>query len=580
MAIELPRRPPAGGAPVRAVRAPTAENVPQARIARDPGVNVDPDAFGRGAGEATVAAGQAIAGVSDRLAMAAERGQRRLDTVNTARAVSDFRNFGSTELSRMQTEEDFADSATAQTYRTGLQSQIEAIVKSYQGSEDSKAALTGRLLEIEDGFISQAANATVMAQYALVEGTLQSEVNALSTLSYQAPANLAAHMDALERRLGEMGPALTRQQEDAFRSAGRSQIIASGLDSYLVRNDWRSAQEMLDGIPDDFLLPDTRRRYENNINQSQMAETEAMRQGQAKLAEVETILGRPMTAAERARLAGVGAPGLEMSSRAKDLIAAGIMPGTPEFAQIIIAAETKPLAQINNPTQQFGFEAAEKRQSDYITAAGTASSTLVATQRMSNLLASGVQTGKTQPIRTTVRGWLAELGADVNQLDLANAEEFDRQSKQLAVNAVQAFKGAMSEKELDWAAGTVAQLGTSEGGNVKALAAMQAASEIARDNSIALAQAGDLNSFKQAEIDITQRSAEAIIRRAGEIETELRARMALGSEGLAPPTSKDEVSTMSLDDIRRMVEQSSTESWDKLPTEVQDAIAARLKAGK
>src|SRR3546814_2020873 len=58
--------------------------------------------------------------------------------------------------------------------------------------------------------------------------SLQSEVNALSTLSYQAPNNLAAHMDAMESRLAEMSPALTRQQEEAFRTTGRSQIIASG----------------------------------------------------------------------------------------------------------------------------------------------------------------------------------------------------------------------------------------------------------------------------------------------------------------------------------------------------------------
>lgn len=578
MAVELPRR-SGGGTQGRPVVAPTVENVPQARIARDPGVQASPGAFGADVGAATMDAGQAIAQTTDRLAQAAERSQRRMDTVNTARAVSDFRNFGSSEITRLQTEADFADGATAEQYRTGLQDRIEKTLEGYQGSQDAKAALAGRLLEIHDGFISQAAGATVQAQQALVEGTLQSEVNALTTLSYQAPNNLAAHMDALERRLEEMGPALTRQQEEAFRTTGRSQIIASGMESYLARNDWRSAQEMLEGVPDDFLLPDTRRRYENMVQQSQMAETEAQRQGQAELVKLETILGRPLSAAERARVAGVGPQGAEPTGLMTELMSAGIMPGTSEYSQAIMAARTKPQTQFINPSQQFGFDAAETRQSDYISAAGTASSTLVATKRMSNLLASGVQTGTTQPGRTMVRGWLADMGADVDQLDLANAEEFDRQSKRLAIDALQAFKGAMSEKELDFAAGTVGGLGTSEEGNVKALAAMQAAAEIARDNSIMLAQAGDLASFKNAEIAVAQRSAEAIIRRAGEIETELRARMVTGSTTPPAPANPSEVSGMDIGQLRKFVEGSSVQQLDALPEEVRGAILERLQGG-
>ena len=59
MAIELPSR-RGGGAPRRAVTTPAAENVPRARIARDPGVQASAGAFGADIGNAAQDAGAAL----------------------------------------------------------------------------------------------------------------------------------------------------------------------------------------------------------------------------------------------------------------------------------------------------------------------------------------------------------------------------------------------------------------------------------------------------------------------------------------------------------------------------------------
>src|SRR3546814_7801073 len=96
---------------------------------------------------------------------------------------------------------------------------------------------------------------------------------------------------------------------------------------------------------------------------------------------------------------------------------------------------------------------------------------------------------------------------------------------------------------------------------------MQAAAEIARDNSIMLSQAGDLQSFKDAEIAVAERGAEEIIRRAGEIETELRARMAVGATTPPAPATPADVSAMEMDQLQKFVEGSSVQQIDALPEE-------------
>jgi len=99
-----------------------------------------------------------------------------------------------------------------------------------------------------------------------------------------------------------------------------------------------------------------------------------------------------------------------------------------------------------------------------------------------------VKTGAIQPAVKGLQNISQSLGIDLGQmadqvgLDLGNLskkEEFNRLAQRLTINQFDKFKGNLNDREDQIAQGSVPQLGTSKKGNIRALASLRAAAELA-----------------------------------------------------------------------------------------------------
>jgi hypothetical protein len=137
---------------------------------------------------------------------------------------------------------------------------------------------------------------------------------------------------------------------------------------------------------------------------------------------------------------------------------------------------------------------------------------------LQDLIVQGdVQTGAIQPAVTTLQNISESAGLDlggiaeaagINMGDLSKKEEFDRLSKRLTINMFDKFKGNLNSKEVQIAEDAVSRLGTSKEGNMRALAAMRAAAELAQQRALRLEQAQSQEEFNSLEQEISQQDSE------------------------------------------------------------------------
>ena len=303
-------------------RVPNAFDVPTVAPPRDPGVNitprVPPGAFGGNIGRAVEQSGRQVFGLGLQMAAADQRVRTREDTVERARDISDYNNTSATELRRLQTEDDLSNAAVSERYGAFLAKLQGQIISDHGGSEDSKAALLVRLEGIRGGYIDRAAGLTVAAQRHRVIATMGESLNILTKNAYQAPGMLSVLFESLDESIDDMAPALTPEDELNLRTSGRQAITLSALNSFLDRGAIREAKAIL-ALPglDQVLSPADQTNLHRRIAASEQAEAQALFEGRAKLIELETILGRRATPAERARHAGVAPPAGEQTVQQK-----------------------------------------------------------------------------------------------------------------------------------------------------------------------------------------------------------------------------------------------------------------------
>lgn len=122
--------------------------------------------------------------------------------------------------------------------------------------------------------------------------------------------------------------------------------------------------------------------------------------------------------------------------------------------------------------------------------AGEAAEASLSRVRSMSAMLPTIGTGPVASKMPGLQAFFGDLGLDVSATaqrlgidiqDVGNAEEFDRLSRELSTEALGNFKGATSNRELDFARGTVANLGKSEEGNARALATMEVMAERAQN---------------------------------------------------------------------------------------------------
>jgi hypothetical protein len=194
---------------------------------------------------------------------------------------------------------------------------------------------------------------------------------------------------------------------------------------------------------------------------------------------------------------------------------------------------------------------------------------------MRELLESGMNTGGADVYLVLANNWLSSLGIQVDPDKMANKAEFERVTTQQVLESLQKFKGSTSERELDFARKTVANLGKTPEANIKAVAAMLAMSEISLKNAATLAKIGDFEQFKEVEIAIAEKSADDITKRTKEIESEMTAkREATVKDKTEGPLS--EFHGMTREKAVEYVRKQPPGAIDKLPVEQRKLLQRAL----
>lgn len=287
-------------------RIPGAESVERVGSTRDPGLSVPRIPQGGGLeGLATT-----VADVADKLGAAQERKRSRVDAVERARALTTYTEAATTELRRINDEDDISKDDVLGNYGAFLEKQKQDLLTAHTGSEASKLALAERLEAMRGSLASQASTFSIQAQKKMLADTIGGELNKLATRANNGTDSIADLWKSWDGVVNDMAPGLTPDQERDFRRAGREKLVESSLGSLLDRGAVQDAKKILTETPGiaEILSPETSRRLNQRIVVAEAEEQKGIREGKKKLDEFKTIMGREPNADERIRLAGVAPP--------------------------------------------------------------------------------------------------------------------------------------------------------------------------------------------------------------------------------------------------------------------------------
>lgn len=341
--IELPHRGVGSSGRRRGGQLPDAGDVPNVNMPRDPGLNVPRI----GGGEGLESAGQGLTLMAEKMAAAGDRIRTRGEAVNRARAVSQFNQDANAELRRLESEEDLTRSEVLTAYGDFLSKRQADLITQFGGGEDSRMRLLERLEGIRGAYADMGGQASHRAQTKLVEGTMGENLGRLTARAGERPNEIKTLFDVLDADIDDMGPALSPEQETAFRSAGRREIVLSAFNSFVSRGAVTEAKNMLAEAPylREMLTPEQQRSIDGRIAAAEKAKNDAANEGKRKLEIARQILGRDPTLAERLQIAGVAMK--EGKQTAADKIAdieAALGPLTPEQKARALGVD-KPQAQ-------------------------------------------------------------------------------------------------------------------------------------------------------------------------------------------------------------------------------------------
>lgn len=162
----------------------------------------------------------------------------------------------------------------------------------------------------------------------------------------------------------------------------------------------------------------------------------------------------------------------------QEAVAMGMIPGTSEFNDYVTRRAMRPATQINmgeqgNVLRQKAMIARDmKTFNEQEDLANMADDQILKAKEMTGLLLGGLKTGKTAGVSKKAGQVLSALGLSPEALGFASpeaAERFEQLANEFTFLKLAFMKGSMSERELDFAQNTVANLGLSPEANARFL---------------------------------------------------------------------------------------------------------------
>lgn len=242
------------------------------------------------------------------LARAEAKTQQREDALAD---IHGRRSYLDATTTRMREYEEAGD--TSLGAYTQLQADLDNVrkstVKSYPGSANGRALFEGDISTLDAQFRQ---NAYITRQRGIkleVNNDYKQTAERFQGQVYSSPSALPQALTDLDNYHNRLAPTLG-VEGSAMRDAARARLAYSTADGLVAKGDYDTAGALIAKLPElgIILPPEQIATLDKRIRAGAQDQLAGVSEGQRKVQAAETILGRPVTPEERARIAGLEPP--------------------------------------------------------------------------------------------------------------------------------------------------------------------------------------------------------------------------------------------------------------------------------
>ncbi len=174
-----------------------------------------------------------------------QKKQTRYDTIQRARALSQFKMDVDNEATKFQTERDLTDPRSVKEFNAQIRNKVAKYVAEHDGGAESRESLEIQLLGMSDIATSQMSQSATAAQKKLITQQMGSHIDRIANEVYNDPSSLGTAFKQLSGLMYEYGPALDSVDEMTQAETAQSMIVESALNSFIDSGDYESAQKLV-----------------------------------------------------------------------------------------------------------------------------------------------------------------------------------------------------------------------------------------------------------------------------------------------------------------------------------------------
>jgi hypothetical protein len=174
-----------------------------------------------------------------------EKKKTRYDTIQRARAVSQFKMEIDTDATKFQSENDLTDPRAVKEFNAQVRNKMYKFASMHDGSQESREALEIQLLGMTDTATMQMSEASRGAQKKFITTQVGGHIDRIANEVYNNPASLDTAFQQLNGLMGEYGPALDSVDEMELIANAQSMVVESALNSFIDAGDYEGAQKLV-----------------------------------------------------------------------------------------------------------------------------------------------------------------------------------------------------------------------------------------------------------------------------------------------------------------------------------------------
>ena len=297
--VTLPTRVEGSAHQRGAVRLPGAGDVPQVRVASDPGVNAPSAAFG-GAEQGE------LASFGDTISQVGEVQASRQEAYDISRALVDYNNEAEAHLRDVNAEQDLSNSSVMSEYGAWLTTRQTEALNSFSGRPSARKRLEAQLAELNGRYVGNAAAMSVEAGLAHIGSAINLRLTPLVAAASAGPSQIDDLLRQADALKADIASALPPQQEAAQGRAIYGQIATAAINGMMATGNIEGAAALLPKL-EKALGPEGVAQARIKVISAQVAQDQATRELQGKIRAIESIAG-PLTKEQKLNLLGLKPP--------------------------------------------------------------------------------------------------------------------------------------------------------------------------------------------------------------------------------------------------------------------------------